>query len=105
MPLNWRSSRTIWVKRMEWDLAESARGVKSAMATRGLLASMPIAVRNQSCADTDFPDKARRIRNKQVLKPLSCGCTLTSESMAHSRHLKSRPHRLDGPLKSNVAAT
>src|SRR6267378_3366416 len=81
MPLNWRSSRTICVKREAWGLAESARGTKSAMAMRGLLASMPIAVRNQSWADADLPDKARRVRNRNVRKPLSFECTLTSESI------------------------
>ena len=48
MPLNWRSSRTTCVKREAWDLAESARGTRSAMATRGLLVSpRPVPARNQ----------------------------------------------------------
>src|SRR6266849_4571776 len=82
MPENWRSSRTTRVKREACGFPASERAAKSAMARRGLLASMPIAVRNQSCAAADPPQKARITKTKKELKPLRFTCTLTSQKMA-----------------------
>src|SRR5271163_4870329 len=52
MPQNCRSSRTTCVNSAACDFAVSARGPKSATATRGLFASpSPVLAWNQSCAD------------------------------------------------------
>src|SRR5216684_7083124 len=82
MPENWRSSRTTCVKSEACGFAVSERAAKSEIARRGLLASMPIAVRNQSCAAADLPQKARITKTKNELRPLSFDSTLTSENMA-----------------------
>jgi hypothetical protein len=78
MPLNWRSSRTTWVKAAAWDLAESARGAKSAMATRGLLTSIPIEVRNQSWPTAGLAKGAREIKIEIEPTRLNFKSTFTS---------------------------
>src|SRR5260370_25622718 len=82
MQENWGSSRTTGVKSEACGLGVSERAAKSAIARRGLLASMPIAVRNQSCAAADLPQKARITKTKNELRPLSFYSTLTSKNMA-----------------------
>src|SRR6266481_2321122 len=77
MPENWRSSRTIWVKREEWDFADSARGAKSEMATRGLLVSpRPVPARNHP---SDWA---------------SAGCAVSERNAQR----KNRRDRLNAPL-------
>src|SRR5260370_37712944 len=84
MPLNGSSSRTTWVKAAAWGLAESERAAKSAMATRGLLTFIPIAVRNQSCAAAERPQKPKNTRTKKEPRHLSFACTLTSETQQNA---------------------
>src|SRR5271167_3803593 len=61
MPQNCRSSRTTCVNSAACDFAVSARGPKSATATRGLLVSpRPVPARNQSCAPAVRADASDR---------------------------------------------
>src|SRR6267143_2070521 len=79
MPLNWTSSRTIWVKREAWDLVESARAAKSAMATRGLLVSpSPVPARNHpwDCPNAAWAENAKIVRSGRRCFRLRTTCTL-----------------------------
>src|SRR5271154_4994287 len=80
MPQNCRSSRTTCVNRAACDLAASARGPKSATATRGLFVSpRPVLAWNQSCPDASGATSAPKATKNRKENERTLDKKFTSE--------------------------